>query len=118
VIVSVGTRTATADKASSSQTITLKRIGLMPMPIDLQVNFADGSSRLYYIPLQMMRGEKSFGDTPVTVLGDWAWARPSYSFKVDSKSEIVQVIIDPSGRMADIQKENNRFEKGESGNGQ
>ena len=117
-IVSVGTRTATADKASSSQTITLERIGLMPMPIDLQVNFADGSSRLYYIPLQMMRGEKSFRDTPVTVLRDWAWARPSYSFNVDSKSEIVEVIIDPSGRMADIQKENNRFEKGESGNGQ
>jgi len=73
---------------------------------------------LYYIPLQMMRGEKSFGDTLVTVLRDWAWARPSYSFNVDSKSEIVEVIIDPSGRMADIQKENNRFEKGESGNGQ
>lgn len=91
--------------------ITLERIGLMPMPIDLQVNFADGSSRLYYIPLQMMRGEKSFGDSPVTVLRDWAWARPTYSFEVEGSSEIVSVIIDPSGRMADVQKENNRFEK-------
>jgi len=90
--------------------ITLERIGLMPMPIDLQVNFADGSSRLYYIPLQMMRGEKSFGDTPLTVLRDWAWARPNYSFEVEGPSEIVSVIIDPSGRMADVQKENNRFE--------
>ena len=90
--------------------ITLERIGLMPMPIDLLVNFADGSSRLYYIPLQMMRGEKSFGDTPVTVLRDWAWARPTYSFQVEGSSEIVSVIIDPSGRMADIQQENNRFE--------
>jgi len=91
--------------------ITLERIGLMPMPIDLQVNFADGSSRLYYIPLQMMRGEKSFGDSPVTVLRDWAWARPTYSFEVEGSSEIVSIIIDPSGRMADVQKENNRFEK-------
>lgn len=90
--------------------ITLERIGLMPMPIDLLVNFADGSSRLYYIPLQMMRGEKSFGDTPVTVLRDWAWARPTYSFQVEGSSEIVSVIIDPSVRMADIQQENNRFE--------
>ena len=111
-IVSVG------PSATTGQKIALERIGLMPMPIDLQVNFADGSSRLYYIPLQMMRGEKSFGDTPVTVLRDWAWARPSYSFNVDSPSEIVEVIIDPSGRMADIQKENNRFEKAGSDKGQ
>ena len=103
-IVSVG-----PSATGGGQTITLERIGLMPMPIDLQVNFADGSSRLYYIPLQMMRGEKSFGDTPVTVLSDWAWARPSYGFEVESKSEIVEVIIDPSGRMADVQKENNLF---------
>ena len=96
--------------AKGGSVITLERIGLMPMPIDLQVNFADGSSRLYYIPLQMMRGEKSFGDTPVTVLRDWAWARPNYSFEVEGPSEIVSVIIDPSGRMADVQKENNRFE--------
>ena len=111
-IVSVG------PSGTTGQKIALERIGLMPMPIDLQVNFADGSSRLYYIPLQMMRGEKSFGDTPVTVLRDWAWARPSYSFNVDSPSEIVEVIIDPSGRMADIQKENNRFEKAGSDKGQ
>ncbi len=97
------------DYVGGGQTITLKRIGLMPMPIDLQVNFADGSSRLYYIPLQMMRGEKSFDDTPVTVLRDWAWARPTYNFDVETSSEIVEVIIDPSGRMADVQKENNRY---------
>jgi hypothetical protein len=101
--------TTAMDNKSSGQTITLERLGLMPMPIDLQVNFADGSSRLYYIPLQMMRGEKSFGDRPVTVLRDWAWARPTYSFDVETSSEIVEVIIDPSGRMADVQKENNRF---------
>ncbi len=101
--------TTATNKKSSGQTITLERIGLMPMPIDLQVNFADGSSRLYYIPLQMMRGEKSFGDRPVTVLRDWAWARPTYSFDVATSSEILEVIIDPRGRMADVQKENNRF---------
>ena len=99
----------TTGAAKGGSMITLERVGLMPMPIDLKVNFADGSSRLYYIPLQMMRGEKSFGDTPVTVLRDWAWARPTYRFNVEGASEIVEVIIDPSGRMADIQKENNRF---------
>ena len=37
--------------------VTLERIGLMPMPIDLYVTYEDGSQESFYIPLQMMRGE-------------------------------------------------------------
>jgi hypothetical protein len=38
--------------------IRLKRIGLMPMPVDLQLTFKDGSSQMFYIPLNLMYGEK------------------------------------------------------------
>ncbi|MDX1672495.1 MAG: M1 family metallopeptidase, partial [Balneolaceae bacterium] len=38
--------------------VTLERHNLMPMPIDLVVEYADGSSELYYIPLRITRGEK------------------------------------------------------------
>jgi hypothetical protein len=84
--------------------ITLERIGLMPMPIDLTVTYADGSTEDIYIPLQMMRGEKP---TSATVLSDWAWAYPTYSFKL--KKPIVSVQIDPKEMMADIEKENNKM---------
>jgi hypothetical protein len=38
--------------------IRLKRIGQMPMPIDLQLTFKDGSTETHYVPLNLMFGEK------------------------------------------------------------
>ena len=39
-------------------TITLERTGRMPMPIDLYVEYTDGSAETFYVPLRMMFGEK------------------------------------------------------------
>jgi len=89
--------------------VTLERIGLMPMPIDLEVEFNDGSSQLFYIPLQMMRGEKP-STSPRTVLNDWAWAYPTYTFSINRpKSDIKSITIDPKGLMADINRDNNKL---------
>jgi len=88
--------------------ITLERIGLMPMPIDLEIEYTDGSKELFYIPLQIMRGEKP-SKQPRTVLNDWAWAYPTYTFSVSKpKSSIKSVTIDPKGLMADINRDNNK----------
>jgi len=86
------------------KTITLERIGLMPMPIDLSVTYTDGTTEDFYIPLQMMRGEKP---TSATIISDWAWAMPTYSF--DAKKVVKSVEIDASQMMADINRENNVF---------
>ncbi len=93
-------------------TITLERIGLMPMPIDLYVIYEDGSKESFYIPLQMMYFQKSnpFPELKRTVLRDWAWAYPTYSFKIKSEKKIKAVIIDASQLMADVHPENNVFE--------
>ena len=91
-------------------TITLERIGLMPMPLDLEVEYSDGEKEQFYIPLRMMRGEKPSTE-PRTVLRDWAWTHPSYKFTVDRpKEEIKSIIIDPENKMADINKYNNKIE--------
>ena len=85
--------------------ITLERIGLMPMPLDIEVEFTDGTKQQFYIPLRMMFGNKP---TDATILNDWAWAYPSFEFSIEKpKSTIKSVIIDPKGFMADINKENN-----------
>ncbi|MBT5871560.1 MAG: M1 family metallopeptidase, partial [Bacteroidetes bacterium] len=63
-------------------TITIERIGLMPMPIDIKVTYEDGMIDNFYIPLQMMRTNKPNPRLSESwnVLPDWAWAYPNYSF--------------------------------------
>jgi hypothetical protein len=46
-----------------------------------------------------------------TVLGDWAWAYPTYEFNIPkSKTNIKKITIDPSGLMADVNRGNNVYE--------
>ncbi len=84
--------------------ITLRRTGAMPMPIDVEVVYADGSKEMFYIPLRMMRGEKP---TKATKLKDWTFAHPTYSFSTTKKIKSVE--IDPSKLMADIYQRNNIY---------
>ncbi|MAQ76615.1 MAG: peptidase M1 [Aquimarina sp.] len=98
------------DKNGTTE-INLERIGLMPMPIDLVVEYNDGSKELYYIPLRMMRGEKP-NETSIKriQLEDWPWTNPDFTISLSkSKSEIKSIVIDPSGLMADVNNSNNRF---------
>lgn len=93
--------------------VSLERIGRMPMPIDLLVEYTDGTKESFYIPLRMMNFEKE-NPTPNikrTVLKDWAWGNPKYFFEIDkSKTTIKKITIDQSGLMADVKRENNTFE--------
>lgn len=93
---------------SGTTRVILERIGLMPMPIDLQVTFEDGTGAAFYIPLAMMRGEKPTAKT-TTVLKDWAWAYPTYEFEIPAGKTVKKVEIDPSQLMADINNLNNTF---------
>lgn len=89
-------------------TITLERVGLMPMPMEVQVTYTDGHEESFYIPLRMMRGEKMFSDgVRRTILPDWAWAYPTYEFEASKGRTVQSVVIDPSKLMADINPENN-----------
>ncbi|WP_298878275.1 M1 family metallopeptidase [uncultured Polaribacter sp.] len=92
-------------KSVEGNKITLERIGQMPMPIDVEVTFTDGSKESFNIPLELMRGSKP---TDATVLKDWGWAYPTYSF--NTSKTIKTVAIDKSLLMADVNLENNVFE--------
>jgi aminopeptidase N len=111
--IDYGIASVVANDADAMQTkVTLERIGRMPMPIDLLVEYTDGSKESFYIPLRMMSFEKEnpMPEISRTVLADWAWAFPNYSFTLSKpKNSIKQITIDPSGLMADVKKENNTF---------
>ncbi len=89
-------------KSVNGKEITLERLGKMPMPIDVEVTYVDGTKEMFNIPLRMMRGEKP---TNATVIKDWTFAHPTYSFTVPKNVKSVE--IDPSKLMADINLENN-----------
>jgi hypothetical protein len=92
-------------KSVDGSTVVLERIGQMPMPLDVAVTYTDGTKEHFNIALRMMRGNKP---TTATILEDWSWAHPTYTFK--TKKQIKLVEIDPSKLMADIKQENNKLE--------
>jgi len=93
--------------------IVLERKGMMPMPLDVLVEFEDGSKEMYYIPITLMRGGK---ENPYSfswnVEKDWSWSNPKYIFTVPKKIENITLIdVDPSFYMADIDRTNNTYYK-------
>jgi aminopeptidase N len=93
--------------------IRIRRIGKMPMPIDVMVEFKDGTKQLCYIPQYLMFGEKPVEDNsvPRTVFEPWKWTHPEYEFVINRRIADLKIVeIDPSQRMADIERRNNRLE--------
>jgi hypothetical protein len=93
--------------------IRLRRIGKMPMPIDVSIMFKDGSKLMAYIPMYLMFGEKPVEDAaiPRTVYESWKWTHPTYTFAINKKLTDLKLIeIDPTRRMADTERRNNKLE--------
>ena len=93
--------------------IRLKDIGLMPMPIDLQLTFKDSTTETHYIPLDLMFGAKPKEGNMTNRIdyAPWPWTNPTYVVETKRKlQEIIIVEIDPSQRMADVNRKNNRLE--------
>ena len=93
--------------------VKLERIGDMMMPVDLYVEYADGTSEILYMPLRIMRGEKpvEFENIQRRTLQAWPWTYPTYTLKIGRPlSEIKRIEIDATERMADIDRSNNTYE--------
>ena len=91
--------------------IQLERIGLMPMPQEIFIQYNDNTVELHYIPISLMRGEKESTYTiDRTIHPDWTWANPKYQFTINRpKEDIKSIVIDISNLMADIDKSNNYY---------
>jgi hypothetical protein len=93
--------------------IRLRRTGMVPMPVDVKVTFRDGSSEWHYVPMYLMFGKKPVeeGQTPRTDYDSWKWTHPTYEIQTKRRlTEIASVEIDPTNRMADLERKNNRLE--------
>lgn len=93
--------------------VRLMKTGLMPMPVDLQLTFKDGSKELHYIPMNLMYGYKPVEDStiPRIVYAPWKWTSSTYIIETKRKLADFKVVeIDPSLRMADVDRKNNKLD--------
>lgn len=96
----------------NNTSITIKRIGKMPMPIEVLLTFKDGSKELHYIPLDLLFGEKinESAGVPRIVNKEWHWTHPEYQVETTrSIKDLKSIEIDPTQRLADINKSNNKL---------
>lgn len=92
-----------------SRDLSIKRIGRIPMPLEILVSFNDGSRAMYYIPVDLMQGNKPF-DNNVIILEPWSWVNTKYVFEIQGNKKVVKIEIDPSKRLADINQNKNILE--------
>jgi hypothetical protein len=103
------------DSVWQEDTLTYVRVlraGAMPMPVEVVLDFKDDSRETHYIPLNLMYGAK-----PKEGEGEWIaypaqrWTHRSMVIASKRKlNELKAVEIDPSQRMADLERRNNRLE--------
>ncbi|MEM1356905.1 MAG: M1 family metallopeptidase [Bacteroidota bacterium] len=98
----------------SETTIELKKVGRMPMPVEVLVNLKDGKQMWYYAAPRILRATK---DQPAyasswTILEDWPWTHPTYQFTVPvNVDQIKSVQLNPSMRMYEDDLDNNSWGK-------
>lgn len=93
-------------------TVTVKRIGGVPMPMELWVELEDGSFETYYAAPRVLRGEKEneYPDTKWVVLEDWPWTHPEYNVVIPhAAKEIKRVFLDRDKKTADVTLLDNSF---------
>ncbi len=99
------------EQAGEEASISLERTGLMPMPIDVLITFEDGSSKMYSIPLRIMRGAKPAPkgmEDAYEEAEDWPWTNLSYRLQVKTDGKVIsKVEIDPSKLLADVDQRDN-----------
>lgn len=92
--------------------VSIQRIGKFPMPIEVLVTYKDGTSELHYMPLDLMLGRKvQEGAIKQINHAAWKWTHPTYSFETTQPlSALKSIEIDPSHRLPDINRSNNKIE--------
>ena len=92
--------------------VSVNRIGKMPMPIEIEVGYEDSTKKIFYIPLSIMRGDKTHDSSKLEykLLDDWEWVNNTYEINFNNKNKKIKKIeINPSGKMADIDQSNNKL---------
>lgn len=89
--------------------VRLKNKGSMPMPLDIEVRFKDGTAEMDYIPQYWQFGSKpAEGKLKWVPCQPWKWTSSVYILTIARPLQTFRSVeIDPSQRMADVDRADN-----------
>jgi hypothetical protein len=92
--------------------ISIQRLGKLPMPIEVLITYKDGTTELHYMPLDLMLGAKGTESSVNRIVHkSWQWVAPTYTFETSKPlSALKSIEVDPSYRMPDLNRSNNKLE--------
>jgi len=93
--------------------VTIQRIGLMPMPLEIAVLYENENVEMFHIPLNLMRTVKpNVYAVDRRILSAWTWSHPTYTFTIDApKSQIKMIDLNSTMLMADVNPSNDFYQK-------
>lgn len=100
---------STIESSVDTATVYLENKGDSPMPVDILIEYTDGSTEEHYVPIQMMWGERSLRDDEISH-SPWPWTFPSYAFQVPLNGrEIARLSLDVRNFTVDKDRSNNVY---------
>lgn len=92
--------------------VTLKRKGRMHMPLDIEVTYKGGVKEVFYIPNTYFIKKDNRNVQPTWI--GWDLLNKEYQLEITDSRKIENVVIDPSGRLADVNRLDNSIEMPQS----
>jgi hypothetical protein len=88
-------------------TVTLHNNSLAVMPIDILMNYTDGTSEAATIPLATNQGRDYHKDGVSMFFPSWDWTAPEYNGTIQTPKHVSSFEIDTSWRLQDLNWLNN-----------
>jgi aminopeptidase N len=89
-------------------TVVLRKLGVMPAPVDVLVRDRDGKMTTFLIPIVLQRGHAPLKGRQLAP--DWPWTNPTYTLTVPMPFDrIAGIEVDPEVKLSESNKENNVY---------
>lgn len=98
---------------NNSSIIELKRIGDMPVPIEVEIETMDGQFQYWYISHDLTRKmQYPIANTEIQWISApyWNWVETTYFIALPEGKMVKKITIDPYRKWADVQRDNNQWE--------
>ncbi len=98
---------------NNSSVIELKRIGDMPVPIEIEIETTDGQFQYWYISHDLTRQmQYPVANTEIQWIAApyWNWVEPIYFISLPEGKTVKKITIDPYRKCADVHRDNNQWE--------